>query len=615
MRYPLPIKLLLLFLATSTFAKPISIKAQDETSLKVAQSFVAQTLKLIPDSILKVMDKKTISVEFKDLNPNVSNLPNPCEEGSNFKYGNYKLGKITLDKRFIEVIKEGKKDLEFNCKHKSYLNLAKAALIHEIAHSYDNKFLWAKRASNDMELRSLGFWDTESHFNKNYNTFHKRSPDDYEYEKRKEFFAVNFEYFILDPEYKCRRPELYNYYKKELNFAPHTNSNCQTDDVISFTSDNGVKSQAINSNLIKEVHFLFAAEGPQMMSKWGHSMFKLIVCKTEEDSLEECRANSKDHIVISFLAYVDELSIGAMKGVFGKYPSRMLVSDLGAIKRQYTRGEFRSLKSLPLKFEKNERQRFLNQLLRVYWEYAGSYYFFSNNCADEAFKLVQAALNTKKAYKKDITTPLGLYKHLVKSDLADETVLNDISEATKLGFFYPSFGDGLNKIYETLKKNFESIYLPEEFEEYAKLHPLDRRFYLEKIIATTTVKTQLYSLMTIEGHGQYLDGQAVLAAMTDFKTIDSLSDEYKKMLEETVELKNTYLYGQSVQEIGYGIPTKNERVIDEDNFELRNESDLKREKILLVIREEIKKMNSKHFERYEYAQENLDLIKKAILKK
>lgn len=609
------VKLIILFITTSAFAKTISIKAKDEASKKTARVFVDQTLKLVPSSILKVLDKKTISVEFKDLNPTKVELPNPCEEGSNFKYGNYNLGKITLDERFLEVIKENKNSIDFNCKHKSYLNLAKAALLHEIAHSYDNKFLWSKRASNDLELRSLGFWDTESHLNKNYNTFHKRSPDEYEYEKRKEYFAVNFEYFILDPEYKCRRPELYNYYKKELNFAPNENSDCQTDDVISFTSDNGIKSQAINAKLIKEVHFLFAAEGPQMMSKWGHSMFKLIVCKTEEDTLEECRANSKDHIVISFLAYVDELSIGALKGVFGKYPSRMLVSDLGAIKRQYTRGEFRSLKSLPLKFEDSERQRFLNQLLRVYWEYAGRYYFFTNNCADEAFKLVQAALNTKKAYKKDITTPLGLYKHLVKSNLADESVLNDINEATKLGFFYPSFGDGLTKIYETLKKNFENIYLPEKFEDYAKLHPTDRRFYLEKMIETYSAKTQLYSLMTIEGHGQYLDGQAVLSAMTDFKTIDSLSDEYKKMLEETVELKNTYLYGQSTQEIGYGIPTLNERVIDEDNLELRNESDVKRDKILLTIREEIKKMNSKHFERYEMAQENITLIKKAILKK
>lgn len=599
-------------MTSSVFAGTISLKTSDKSDQEIARNFLNSTLSKLPQSLIKVIDKKTISLEFKDLNPTHKNLPNPCEEGNGFKYGNYRLGKITLDERFLEIIKENRSEKEFDCKHKSYLDLARASLIHEFAHAYDNKFLWSKRGSNDKELRALGFWDADSLSNKNFNTFHKRSPDDYEYEKRKEFFAVNFEYFILDSEYKCRRPELYNYYKKEFGISPNESSSCQTEDVISYTSDAGVKSAAINSKSIKEVQFLFAAEGPQMMSKWGHSMFKLIVCKSEEDSLEACRANIKDHIVISFLAYVDELSIGALKGVFGKYPSRMLVSDLGAIKRQYTRGEFRSLKALPLKFNDNQRQRFLTQLLRVHWEYAGRYYFFTNNCADEAFKLIQTALNDKKSYNKDITTPLGLYKHLVKSGLADENVLNDISNATKLGYYYPSFGDGLNKIYNTLKSNFKEVVFPPSVQEYAKLHPEVRREIIDEVIKRVDSKSQLYSLMTIEGQGQYLDGQAVLAAMTDFKTIDSLSDEYKKMLEETVELKNTYLYGQTSTEMGYGIPTVEEMLKTQDNDDIREESDQKREKILLIIREEIKRLNSRHFERYELANENIKLIKKAI---
>ncbi|EQC45623.1 DUF4105 domain-containing protein [Bacteriovorax sp. Seq25_V] len=590
------------------FSMKIELKASKDVT-NVATDFIVETLKPLPYKIKKVLSKKTLSVEFVDLNKGFKGLPDPCA-ASGFKYGNYKLGKIKLDKRLIQVIKDKNTDKEFDCKHGNFYQLTKASLLHEIAHAYDNKFLWVKRASNDKELRALGFWDTEAILNKNYNTFHKRSPDDYEYEKRKEFFAVNFEYFFLDKEFKCRRPTLYNYYSKELGATPFKNFECKTNDEINLTTDNGVMSVSVNKNKIKEVQFLFAAEGPQMMSKWGHSMFKLIVCKDEGDSLEECRKNSREHVVISFLAYVDDISIDAVKGVFGAYPSRMLVSDLGAIKRQYTRGEFRSLKALPIKFNETQRERFLNHLLRVYWEYAGRYYFFTNNCADEAFKLIQLAINEESVYKDDVVTPLGLYKYLNKTGLTDETILEDRKAATSNGYYYPSFGDSLNKVYSALKVNLSDIAWPENVEEYTKLHPLTRREIISDALALVTEKKEVFSLIGIEGHGQYLDGLKVITLMTDFKTIDSLGDDFKKMLEETVELKNVYLYGTTVKELGYGIPLEGD--FSSDDTTLRDDSDKQRDEILARVREEIKRVNTTVFERYENALENMTLIKSKL---
>jgi len=600
--------LLATLLIQPVFALKIELKSTPDIK-ELATDFIVETLTPLPNKVKKVLGKKTISFEFADLNKGFKGLPDPCS-ASGFKYGNYNLGKIKLDKRLIQVLKDKNTDKEFDCKHGNFYDLTKASLLHEVAHAYDNKFLWVKRASNDKELRALGFWDTEAIFNKNYNTFHKRSPDDYEYEKRKEFFAVNFEYFFLDEEFKCRRPTLYKYYEKELGASPFKSYRCKTNDSINLTTDNGVMSVAVNKLKIKEVQFLFAAEGPQMMSKWGHSMFKLIVCKNITDTLEECRKNSREHVVISFLAYVDDISINAAKGVFGAYPSRMLVSDLGAIKRQYTRGEFRSLKALPINFNDTQRERFLNHLLRVYWEYAGRYFFFTNNCADEAFKLIQLAVNKESVYKDDVVTPLGLFKYLKETGLTDESILDDKKFATSNGYYYPSFGDSLNKVYSALKANLVDMAWPSNVEEYTKLHPLDRRDIINEALSRITEKKEVFSLIGIEGHGQYLDGLKVISLMTDFKTIDTLGDDFKKMLEETVELKNVYLYGTTTKELGYGIPLEND-FLTTDTYQ-RDESDMLRNEILEKVRNEIKRVNTKVFERYDNALENMSMIKSKL---
>ncbi|OIQ16133.1 MAG: hypothetical protein BM556_15860 [Bacteriovorax sp. MedPE-SWde] len=597
------IKLILVtsIIATTSFAGDLS-------------QFTEKTLSLLPAKMAKVVKRKKVSVRFKDLNKKFGNdLPNPCET-KGFVYGKYRLGKITLDKRFEAVITKGEsKTQEFPCKQKTYYKLAQATLLHEASHAFDNKFLWLKRSSNDKSIRAFGFWDVEGIKNKNFNTYHKRSPDQYEYTKRKEFFAVNFEYFILDPEYQCRRPNLYNYYKNELNHTPFKNVNCEVNRVINFTTDNGLHTVSLDPDLIKEVQFLFAAEGPKMFSKWGHSMFKLVVCKNKNDTIEQCRKNTKGHVVLSFLAYIDEVGIDGLKGIFGKYPSRMMVSDINSVKRQYTRAEFRSLKSLPLKFNKDQRKRFLNHVLRIYWEYAGRYFFFANNCADEAYKVVQVAINERKTYKEDLMTPLGLYKRLLKKGLTDESILKDKKNAAASGFFYPSFGDKLNIVYEKVKTNFPSTDWPKKVEEYARLHPEDRRTILIHLLNpenTSPKKAHLYGLLGIEGHAQYLDAQMAMAKVSDFKALDELGDEYKLMLEETVELKNVYLYGAAKEERGYGIPLLKD--LRMDDTVIREESDTQRAEIMEIVKRAVIENNQEVFKRYDMAKENINLIKTTL---
>lgn len=137
-------------------------------------------------------------------------------------------------------------------KHKSLYNLIFGAMIHEVFHIYDFKGIphleymttrkhciqaaAIKEVSFEPECKAIdhiqksisdspeflqlsgfskrGFFVSE---NKSLNTQETRSADVYEYESPDEAFAVNMEFFLLDPEYKCRRPLLYSYFSDHFN--------------------------------------------------------------------------------------------------------------------------------------------------------------------------------------------------------------------------------------------------------------------------------------------------------------------------------------------------------------------------------------------------------------
>src|SRR5690606_5781586 len=131
-----------------------------------------------------------------------------------------------------------------------------ATLLHELLHLYDRGRLWPAEQrrhlqrcrqlassqgeiglpeacrgqterrftlSDDPRLLDLAGWPQrvgQRGARERNNAQVARSPDPYELSNPREFVAVNFEYFLLDPSYACRRPSLARYLREHFDWAP-----------------------------------------------------------------------------------------------------------------------------------------------------------------------------------------------------------------------------------------------------------------------------------------------------------------------------------------------------------------------------------------------------------
>src|SRR5690606_5529710 len=111
------------------------------------------------------------------------------------------------------------------------------------------------------------------------NGFSDRSPDPYELSSPREFVAVNFEHFLLDPDYACRRPGLQRLFAAHFDWAPAATDCAST---LPFVAVGGESSLLellqLDPERVYEVHYLFAEANARPMSRWGHSMLRLVVC-------------------------------------------------------------------------------------------------------------------------------------------------------------------------------------------------------------------------------------------------------------------------------------------------------------------------------------------------
>ncbi|ATH08515.1 hypothetical protein BIY24_11310 [Halobacteriovorax marinus] len=587
---------------------------------EVAGSFISSAHSLLPAK----MQFLETEINFKRMNEN--ELNSPCDE-EGFIYGKYteKSDAITLSEQLLDHLHPSE-EIQFSCKHRNFYKTALSTLLHEYMHAYEATLDKSERLSNNYEFLALGFWKLKKG-NKNRNTYAQRSPNLYEYSSAKEFIAVNFEYFLLDPEYKCRRPNLYKAYEKSLKHSPFKDKQCDSLSDISMSDTQEIDLLNIDPKKIREIHYLFASKGEAMMSRWGHSMFKLVTCD-QSWTLEKCRKRGK-FVVIGFLAQVADVSINAIKGIFGEYPSDMVITSLDAMKKQYNRAELRDLESIPLDLNQQEKQRFLNHLLRVYWEYSGKYYFFTNNCADEAFKLIQIAKNKEKIYEKNIITPVGIYKYIQENNLSKDYSFNSREENIRNSLLYPSFAKNLDKSFENLsskykktfrqkikrpninraERNFREQYRKiRSISEYSKLPTLKRREIIEEVIKKKDRKNFL-DLFAIETQANYVTNNQLLSQMQELAS-KSKDEEAKEIFAKLVELKNTITFGTSSSESGYGIPQLGdiESVITPEveraTLELREVKEQLQEKYKTIFKNEFIQMEESNF--------NKTIIKKAL---
>lgn len=446
---------------------------------------------------------------------------------------------------------------------------AKASELQNEARLFDAK---TKSSSSPTFLNVAG-WMNKGIIHKkrvNLNGAIERSLNPEEFQSPAAAFAINYEFFKKDPEYKCRRPSYYKYFSKLLKTSPHAEVACQMNQQVTLISEsaNGTSpmlTRTIDPARIYQIHYLFAGKGKQMMSRWGHAMFRLVLCAPGRTLGPDCLQDYAYHIVASYRANVEDMNIDYAKGMKGAYASQLFLMNMSEVVAEYTKGEFRDVISLPMKMNQDEINHFTDKLLENYWGYKGQYFFITNNCATEAMNLLRTAYPTNsKIQTANIVTPLGLYDYLVKNKFTDPSVLNDKKSALSKGYLFSGVSDKLNKSLTVFaeEKNIS-------FEDFAlKLSAAERKsLYLQK-----TKKMSENERVSVLANALRLEEQILLSREQQFaKKIGNalFGKEPMPELKDTIlddkilAMKDLYkkLTAENQLASGYGIPLEGEFIV------------------------------------------------------
>lgn len=329
--------------------------------------------------------------------------------------------------------------------------LLKKTLYHELAHVYEynvEKVFLIPEYQMTAGLHKRGLFPK---LLKQRNYLKSASVDTYEFKNLKESFPVNFEAFTTDPEFQCRKPLLNKFMTKYFESAPFKEQECQMVQKIPVQINNSLVYQAMDFSQLYQIHYLFAAKGEEAMSRWGHSMIRLVFCapgKTVKD--ESCVKDVAHHWIISFRANVQDIEINNIKGIMGKYPSEIFIFPFVEIIKEYTKVELRDLISLPLKLSTEQLSRFKDHLFETSYAYRGKYRFFTVNCATETLNFLQIVMNNEKFYPMNSLTPIQLLKKLKRMDFAHVEMVADKTAALKTGHYFSGQTDILAKSFEKI---------------------------------------------------------------------------------------------------------------------------------------------------------------------
>ena len=357
---------------------------------------------------------------------------------------------------------------------------ALAAVIHELAHFYDRTP--HGRLSRDPRLLDLAGWQVSPMrlgLRSSHNAFSDRSPDRYELESPAEFVAVNLEYFLLDPAYACRRPALYQHFTAHFGSVP-PQAECAPDFVYLQAGADADLSPLLqlDPERVYAVEYLLAEGNERPMSRWGHSMLRLVICAPGRARGPDCRFDLQYHLVLSFRAFVGDVQISSWRGLTGSYPSRLFLLPLEQVIDEYTKVELRGLQSIPLQLDPPEIAALLERTARLHWSYDGRYYFLSNNCAVETFKLLHDGVPRLAGEHLASITPTGLLRRLQRAGIADVTVLEDHDEALRLGYRFEALSAHYQAMFEVAR---QALQLPQtKAQDWLELNAGDRTPWLAR---------------------------------------------------------------------------------------------------------------------------------------
>ncbi|MFP7721709.1 DUF7844 domain-containing protein [Lysobacter sp. A3-1-A15] len=430
---------------------------------------------------------------------------------------------------------------------------ARRALIHELAHLYDREN--GRALSGDPRLLDLAGWQVRAlgPGRIHDNPMRERSPDRYELTDPAEYVAVNLEHFLLDPSYACRRPALHRHFAGHFQL-PTPDRECAPGvpflDAGRAASPSAAPLLELDPARVYAIHYLLAESNQRVMSRWGHSMLRLVVCAPGRPPGPDCRLDLDHHRVLSFRAFVDDVELSSWRGLAGGYPSRLFVLPLAQVVEEYTGTELRGLQSIPLALDTDEIDQLLERAAQVHWSYDGDYYFVTNNCAVETFKLLHDAVPRLAASNLSSITPTGLLHRLQRAGAADMTVLQDHDTATRLGHYFPSQDTYYQAMLDTASARTP---LPRyRVADWLALPPTQRAPWLEQ--ADIRATAALLVLEQAALRRQELQARDALKQRISGRARNDSGAAMRAALEAGIELDAAFAHPAAMAPGGYGIP-------------------------------------------------------------
>lgn len=474
--------------------------------------------------------------------------------------------------------------------HKTKLQEARGTLIHETAHLYDflnvrssneksfiqncqslnstnepnqalpdlcEVYLSTKTTlSTDPYYLEIAGWPLSvqgTNYRQSHNIYQHRTADALEFKNSVEHFAVNFEYYLLDPQFACRKPILSQFFDQHFGLQKSKVS-CDHNFYVDPSSSNpDLLIRQIPLDRVYQIHYLHAGKGSEAMSLWGHSMFRVVICDPKRTKVgPDCMKDEFYHVALSFRAFINAFSISSWKGLTGAYPSRLFLVPFEEVKKNYLQQELRDVTSYPLHLSRSEIERFLKRALENHWNYDSKYYFITNNCASESLNLLKSSLLRPELLELKVIKPTELRDLLLKLKVSRS---EDFSQNTETnienGLFFESHGRHYLQALSFLTGSTENLnsvrkHLELPFQERMKKYALNN----QKISLKTYAALSILETASLNQTKSKVNDSIVSMAL-------NTASQIKESYELSIELFNLFSAPHEfISPLTYGLPLK-----------------------------------------------------------
>lgn len=453
-------------------------------------------------------------------------------------------------------------------------------------------------------------------------SFTLRSLDSYELRSPAEMFAVNMEAFLTDSEFQCRKPTMNRLLVTHFQYRPFPVADCSESLKIVNPQFNSASKAlvGIDKKRLYQVHYLLASRGDGLSAKFGHSMFRLVMCAPQRKVVgPDCLKDIQYHIVLSFRAFVNTPEISNLAGIGGDYPSRLFFIPFAQVIEEYNKTELRDLQSYPLNLTRDEVERFLERSIETHWSYNGQYYFFSNNCAVESMNLLRSATLRPELMNESAQTPYGMRDVLNYVKMLDDDFLDNRDWAAQNGYLFISHQEHLEKALETVSL-YTKVSEARDLEDWIEQSPLVRRYLFHKFLpAEKSLRTKYAAaFLLLESQAERTSEASLQSFIMNVIKNDNLSQEITDAVKKILalqsgffEIKGELVTPAKMVAIGYGVPSSTETTSMNAKFESIAE---KRSQSRGLLSELYNKLFQKEqIDAVTRARENKELFTKVIL--